>query len=690
MNQKCTLLTAALMVASVFTASAGVAPTQEVKPANWTVGNYYYLQSGDNYLSLDGNKADSVIVKNITFDTANKSSLDSALWEITNAGTETAGIVYQFKNKKTQAILSFAAAENASLNIAPGIAKWAIDATGKISASYGTGKKMTLKITAKDALNPNELILAAEGGADFAILKPDSALVLKANELGAGFQVFQLAFGATYEGDIFSGKDLLASQVGSSEFVRLQVNGDATADGKAKYLGVDTLKTTITGAKGAYGAQFSLDSTRTEKWPNADYQQFKFTIDLMNDSLAIYTKAAPDVEKGTGNITGEARVVVATLAKTNVLTVSAFDKNLVPLQGTAPKTTLKKGTPSSIATGEGVYFLKSASKGANGGKYLTSANGNKLVKSDTIPNIYESTGQWYIKSNNGMYTIVDRKNNTAALRGEEIFAVQGMPNTYTFGGNHDSVTVVYQSTVKLTDRFLGSRYFTATEMADNAYVLSLISGTTGVTNLYAFTSDSVLQVKSGDAADAIALRMEAADTLMVGGAQLLGDTLFQVSYKIKEQFSARYVAYDVTKKVFKLSATTPKSVFKLNAASTGTGYSMVTHDGTKDVSVSMDINTSNLVVGGIAAYFNFVPVAAPVYAKLLPGHKRFTNNGQSLTMNPLSFYAECKAEGQPILKANYEEGNFGLWVDTTSIANGTPGKQLYFISTCTPKTKATA
>ncbi|MEG1544037.1 MAG: hypothetical protein RR382_05870, partial [Tannerellaceae bacterium] len=86
MNQKCTLLTAALMVASVFTASAGVAPTQEVKPANWTVGNYYYLQSGDNYLSLDGNKADSVIVKNITFDTANKSSLDSALWEITNAG----------------------------------------------------------------------------------------------------------------------------------------------------------------------------------------------------------------------------------------------------------------------------------------------------------------------------------------------------------------------------------------------------------------------------------------------------------------------------------------------------------------------------------------------------------------------------------------------------------------------------
>jgi hypothetical protein len=56
------------------------------------------LKSGNKYLSLDGNKADSVVVKEITsFENVNKAARDSALWEITGI-TETAGTVYQFKN----------------------------------------------------------------------------------------------------------------------------------------------------------------------------------------------------------------------------------------------------------------------------------------------------------------------------------------------------------------------------------------------------------------------------------------------------------------------------------------------------------------------------------------------------------------------------------------------------------------
>ena len=68
MNKKCTLLAAAaLMVAGVFTANA----QGSVPPAEWTAGNYYYLEEGSgNYLALSGDKADSVIVKTIDLATA--------------------------------------------------------------------------------------------------------------------------------------------------------------------------------------------------------------------------------------------------------------------------------------------------------------------------------------------------------------------------------------------------------------------------------------------------------------------------------------------------------------------------------------------------------------------------------------------------------------------------------------------
>lgn len=108
MNKKFTLLAAALMTVGTFTAASAASD-------DWTVGNYYYLKSGNKYLSLDGNKADSVVVKEITsFENVNKAARDSALWEITGI-TETAGTVYQFKNKKTNAVLSFAASQDLSL-----------------------------------------------------------------------------------------------------------------------------------------------------------------------------------------------------------------------------------------------------------------------------------------------------------------------------------------------------------------------------------------------------------------------------------------------------------------------------------------------------------------------------------------------------------------------------------------------
>ena len=53
-----------------FTAASAAS---DVPSKEWTVGNYYYLKSGNKYLSLDGNKADSVVVKEITsFENVNK------------------------------------------------------------------------------------------------------------------------------------------------------------------------------------------------------------------------------------------------------------------------------------------------------------------------------------------------------------------------------------------------------------------------------------------------------------------------------------------------------------------------------------------------------------------------------------------------------------------------------------------
>lgn len=45
MNKKFTLLAAALMTVGTFTAASAASD-------DWTVGNYYYLKSGNKYLSF--------------------------------------------------------------------------------------------------------------------------------------------------------------------------------------------------------------------------------------------------------------------------------------------------------------------------------------------------------------------------------------------------------------------------------------------------------------------------------------------------------------------------------------------------------------------------------------------------------------------------------------------------------------
>lgn len=673
MNKRFTILAAALMTVGTFTANA---QTASVPSDEWTAGNYYYLTTGDSCLALDGAKADSVIVKKFAELGTTKAAKDSALWQISDEVTTLGVTTYKFTNKATQQVLSFAAQADANTNLASGVDRWVFAEGGStIKGFYDNSKVLELVVT------DGKLSLAATGGAPFTVEAPDAAFLLNAQQLGNGFSVFQLVFGDTYEGNIFAGKELVAKDLTGSDagFVSLQVQGNETfADGKAKLFGVDTTKTEISGATGAYGAKFALDSTYTElagvhSVGNADFQKFQFKINLKNDSLAMFVKSAPAVDADAFKpvITG-VRVVYAQTSATKVLTVSK-ETDGVPAQGALPLITSKQGTPATIATGTGVYFLKSASKGADGGKYIASYNkgNNKIVVmgGDSVPSIYQPRGQWYIKANNGKYSVVDRQSDTQFLTNSEIFAVQGMANTYLFGP--DSVTVEYQKDVNLNNKYLGSLHFTADELNDNGYVLNLVSGTSGVGDIYAYTTDSILKGKVGDAKDAAIFKLVEAKVEAVGGAKSLLDTLYVTSYKLRAMFNMDTVA--VQSDSLKFSAEGAVS-FKFISAATAGKYAMLDAAGKY---VGMNVNTSCLQLSDKVSYVTLDAVDAPEYATFANGHKRLSYNNNALVMNPYTFFAEMKAEGNEITKANYDADNFSLWVEQDTVI---AGKQLYFIS----------
>lgn len=659
MNKKFTLLAAALMTVGTFTAASAA---DDVPSKDWTAGNYYYLVSGSNYLSLDGNKADSVVVKEITsFENVDKAARDSALWEITGI-TETAGTVYQFKNKKTNAVLSFAASQEAKPILVAGVDKWTFTDGGSLSASIGDNKTMTL------ALGSDKGLVFKDGSAlSLTVIKPDT-MTMTPQDLGDGFSTFQLTFGDQYEGNIFTGEDLIANSIGDKGFMTLQVKGDeAYPNGVKKFLGVDTLKTTINNQENVFGAGFALDSTRKVLRPNERCQHFKFVVNLQNDSLAMFVAGAPDVNGDLELVDDTVRVVYAQTGSTKVLTVSELNTDAQPLQGKLPLIKVSKGTPVTIPTGTGVYFLQKVSEGANNGKYYVTKN--TFMGGDSVPSVNLARGQWYIKENNGKYSVVDRQSDSEMILNQEVFAVQGKENTYLFG--NDSVKISWQP-VNLNDKYLGSLYFTEDELNANGYVLNLVSGTTGVSNIYAYTTDSILKGKAGDAKDAAIFKLVVDKVEKVGGAKSLLDTLYVTSYKLRAMFNKDMLAKQTDS--LKLSAVGTAESFRFISDATAEKYAMLTSD---SLYVGMNVNTSCVQLSEKAAYVNLEAVDAPEYASFASAHKRLAYNNNALVMNPLNFFAEMKDEGNPITKANYEADNFSLWVEQDTVI---AGKQLYFIS----------
>ena len=649
MKKRFTLLSTALLVASL---SAGAASSVE-----WKEGNYYQLQSGEFCLAVDGIVSDSVIVKKKNVEDPTKASLDSTLWQVTKR-TTSGGIVYQFRNKATNALLAFAAKENATTKLDPsGVSEWAFSDGGAIKGYFGDGNSYSLSISKEGVLS-----LATTNSSEFNI-EETKPYTLKSNELGDGISTFYMDLGGEYEGDIFSGKELIAKDINDG-YLMIQYKDDQEfSDGKAKYLGVDSVKTTISGATGSYGLQFKADSTYEEgalhSYSNEEAQQFKFEIDLSNDSIAVFVKSVSGSE-------GEVKIVYAELGNNKVLTVSEKNSN----QGKAPFITTRRGTPVTLTNGSGVYFLKNIGRTTNAGKYLY---GNEEYASET-PSLYNPDGQWYVKEENGKYSIVNRLSNEAYATNSEIFAVKGASGIYTVAGKTDTLSFEYQPKVDLKDKYLGVLRLTEAELKEKTIQLSVkaVGGTAPIS-----VSDSLLLADMEN--EATPFRLLAGTEGKTAGAQSLGDTLYTVSYRLADQFGDRVLVKDSkTGSLIMSSYQKDPLDIVFRQSNDGTVYEMTV--GKEYVTYSTQSNLLLSEEKSEAVEFDVDIIDAPQYETVESSHLRFECNGKYLTMNPLTLWAELKNEGQEITKADYTADNFSFKIEKADTV--IPGKPVYLISTC--------
>lgn len=667
MKKRFTLLSTALLMGT----SLSVFAQEQASPvdkAEWKEGNYFYLTSANSYLALDAERTDSVLVRSNKGDT--KDEIDLALWQIKKVETTAGGDVYQFTNKATKAVLSFSTKANATTVLDPsGVSQWTFTG-GKIVGYYGDSKTLALSVS------DSKLTLASTANNSFTVELPISNYLLKADELGDGISTFILNMGGNYTGDIFKDKELVATNLTgeNKDYMSLQIKGDEYFDdGKAKYLGVDTLYTEISGAKNAFGFKFVADSTYkgpagggTHTWGNEAFQKFKFTIDLKNDSVAMFVKQAPSLALDKIYSEKDVQVVYATLGDNKVLTISETN----PLQGTAPFITTRRGTPVTLANGSGVYFLKNVGKTANAGKYLY---GNEVYISET-PSVYNPDGQWYVKEENGKYSIVDRLKGTTYASNSEIFAVNGVSGAYTVAGKTDTLSFEYQPKVDLKDKYLGILRLTEAELKEKTIQLNVnaVGGTVPIS-----VSDSLLLADMEK--EATSFRLFAGTEEKTAGAQSLGDTLYTVSYRLADQFGDRVLVKDSkTGSLIMSSYQKDPLGIVFRQSNDGTVYEMTV--GKEYVTYSTQSNLLLSEEKSEAVEFDVDIIDAPQYETVESSHLRFECNGKYLTMNPLTLWAELKNEGQEITKADYTADNFSFKIEKADTV--IPGKPVYLISTC--------
>ena len=230
--------------------------------------------------------------------------------------------------------------------------------------------------------------------------------------------------------------------------------------------------------------------------------------------------------------------------------------------------------------------------------------------------------------------------------------------------------------VDLKDKYLGSRAYTEKELAEKGFTLHLIPGIPiGPAYLSTFTNDSILK-GTGDISNQIMFKLVPKDTQVVAGAKLLGDEISIISYQLRTLFGTDRIAAQSDS--LKLSETSEPLSFHFVFNETRQWSTMKVVGDAEGRYVGMDIQTGCLQLTKNPANVMILSADAPEYAPQEVGHKRFSTANNSLVMNPNTFLAELKIEGNPITKSGYTEDNFSLWVEK---AEKSPlGKQLYYIS----------
>lgn len=640
------------------------AAADEVPASEWKAGNYYQLKLRLECIALDGAKSDSLISKKLGT-TAKKEAIDSTLWQITEK-TVSGALVYEFKNKATGALLALPT-DKKSMSLDPnGISSWTFN-NGKIIGYYGNNKALTLSLL-PEGLTVTDVMSDAT---KFTVEAPEKEYIMSAQELGAGLSTFYMEMGKDITGNPFDSKELVAKDLSGDDedYVTLQYKGDETfPNGISKYLGLDTTRTKIDGAQNVFGINFKADSTyakgKLHSFCNEDFQKFKFSIDLKNDSISLFVKGAPADESLA---TAIYQVVYASYENTKRLTVSQIVDG--EIQGTAPFITTRRGEAAKLSNGSGVYILKNAGKG--NGKYFYTASDLKADK----PSIYLADGQWYVKEKDGKYSIVERKTGTAYAKTAELFPVNGMNDTYTVAGKADSITFEYQKGVDIKDKYLGARYMDDKETKDKAILLELdaIGGIVPIT-----TVDSALVTRK-DGEVKLAFKAIKDKEVMVGGAKSLGDTLYTVSYKLKALTSNKMVVNDIDHQGRLVLSNHKAQTDILSVVFVNTSekdrYQLHTVEG-KYITYNVD---GNLIIGNQAANFIVESVDAPDYKTVESTHIRLESNGKYLAMNPLTKMAVLKSEGQVITKATYTNDHFALKIEKADTVIA--GEPVYKIST---------
>ena len=676
-------------------------------------------QIGDKYVYLVNTTSDTLTWTKAAGDsiafkkapTGTKAAMDSALWLPKFVKKiESGDSVFQFENKATKKLMSFAVTKNGAdkygTMVAAGVDQFVynngVSGGSAIYAAY-ENKLFTFSGSAQ-----GEMVLTTDlstGAKKFTAEDAGSYTLDTKEKLTGVLPTFKLDFNGK-DGGLFTEGELVPVPADNDKF-RFQIVGkeNSTKGTKpAQYITIDTVA--VGGSVKA--ASFQLDTlvaagvAQYKGAGNAGLQTFKLIMDLGNDSIVITTDSIVRFDAQ-----GVYEVAYHGGASSTYLVghkdfVGSTKLVVDSMQITAPLIAIAKGTPVKLAGGTGVYSLQLK---ANGGNANATYNDLFLIGDGTAANsvaaasVYIPSTQFYVKENeDGTYSAQAReKGNVSAatavngsttgqdiatplFQNQPLYAVDAANGIYHWGTGD---TVVFTKLdVDMANKNLGYKYFTREEMGFGAVKFNLASK--AADDIYlALTQDSVIKGAKG-IDNALELRLiEGAELAnsdtVVYGAQALGDTLFRVAYAMEKPYNAdgRKLAYEAvnTVNVVKLSkkATLQNKRFFFVENPAGESYKIVEAAiGTPSASM-VTMNISSLAVtydeptASVETYFNIEGAEAPTYAKVAPGHYNVVNGNEMLTADADA--AKFMRVGDE-LKATAEDSDFSLYIDSAYVNRG--------------------